>query len=292
MSLETRVILPAAYKHLTADDWTEIGNAFADNGDPRFSADTDEEFRQLFVRILNLVPEATAAGPGTELRHPSHGTASRPTVVIVPGLRDHVSNHWQTLLGDQLPGSVTVPRMATNKLSCAVMGAPDRTDAGGDRGPGHPGRAQRRRNDGRPLGAAASAPDPRCAARDAGGPGIASTGGLPDDRQPCSRAAGCPCRARASPFPASWRRAPTTRLRAASVSRNYASRLGEPPRRHRRGRTPESRVWIRRVATGAGIHPRTHGLTAARPTPPIPSRMGPELSCIAWSWQINSFLAR
>ena len=65
MRLETRVILPAAYKHLTPADWNEIGKAFADNGDPRFSADTDEEFRQLFVRILNLVPEATAAGPGT-----------------------------------------------------------------------------------------------------------------------------------------------------------------------------------------------------------------------------------
>lgn len=43
---------------------------------------------------------------------------SRPTVVIVPGLRDHVPNHWQTLLGDRLPGSVTVPRMTTGKLSC------------------------------------------------------------------------------------------------------------------------------------------------------------------------------
>jgi len=39
--------------------------------------------------------------------------------VIVPGLRDHVPDHWQTLLGQQLAGSVTVPRMATDKLSCA-----------------------------------------------------------------------------------------------------------------------------------------------------------------------------
>jgi uncharacterized protein len=43
----------------------------------------------------------------------------RPTVVIVPGLRDHVPDHWQTLLARQLPGSVTIPRMATDKLSCA-----------------------------------------------------------------------------------------------------------------------------------------------------------------------------
>jgi len=63
MRLETRVVLPGAYKHLTAADWSEMGKAFAANGDPRFAADTDEEFRQLFVRILNLVPEATAGGP-------------------------------------------------------------------------------------------------------------------------------------------------------------------------------------------------------------------------------------
>jgi len=46
-------------------------------------------------------------------------SAPQPTVVIVPGLRDHVPNHWQTLLAEQLPGCVTVPRMAADKLSCA-----------------------------------------------------------------------------------------------------------------------------------------------------------------------------
>jgi nucleotide-binding universal stress UspA family protein/hemerythrin-like domain-containing protein len=61
MSLENKVILPAARKHLTAGDWAEIAKAFAENGDPRFSVDNDEEFRQLFARILNLVPE-TAVG--------------------------------------------------------------------------------------------------------------------------------------------------------------------------------------------------------------------------------------
>lgn len=63
MRLETRVILPAALQHLTSEDWDEIGRAFAGNNDPRFSADTDEEFRQLFIRILNLVPEDRAANP-------------------------------------------------------------------------------------------------------------------------------------------------------------------------------------------------------------------------------------
>ena len=63
MRLETRVILPAAYRHLTSDDWSDIGRAFAENGDPRFRADTREEFRELFVRILNLVPEQSRANP-------------------------------------------------------------------------------------------------------------------------------------------------------------------------------------------------------------------------------------
>jgi hemerythrin-like domain-containing protein len=56
MALEAKVIIPAARKHLTEEDWAEIGAAFADNADPRFSVDNDEEFRQLFTRITNLVP--------------------------------------------------------------------------------------------------------------------------------------------------------------------------------------------------------------------------------------------
>ena len=56
MNLETKVIMPAAQRHLTAEDWAEIDAAFAGNSDPRFSVDNDEEFRQLFARILNLAP--------------------------------------------------------------------------------------------------------------------------------------------------------------------------------------------------------------------------------------------
>ena len=58
MALETKVIIPAACKQLTPEDWTEVGIAFAGNGDPRFSVDNDEEFRQLFARIMNLAPAA------------------------------------------------------------------------------------------------------------------------------------------------------------------------------------------------------------------------------------------
>jgi len=62
MRLETKVIFPAARRHLKAEDWVEIGRAFADNGDPRFSIDNNEEFRDLFARILNLVPDSAVGG--------------------------------------------------------------------------------------------------------------------------------------------------------------------------------------------------------------------------------------
>jgi nucleotide-binding universal stress UspA family protein/hemerythrin-like domain-containing protein len=60
MTLETKVIIPAALRHLSAEDWAEMGAAFAGNGDPRFSVDDDEEFRQLFTRIMNLTTTTTA----------------------------------------------------------------------------------------------------------------------------------------------------------------------------------------------------------------------------------------
>jgi len=41
-------------------------------------------------------------------------------VVIVPGLRDHVPEHWQTLLEKTQPNAVSVPRMSERKLSCAA----------------------------------------------------------------------------------------------------------------------------------------------------------------------------
>jgi uncharacterized protein len=46
-------------------------------------------------------------------------SSATPTVLIVPGLRDHVPDHWQTLLEQRLPKVACVPRRATDKLSCA-----------------------------------------------------------------------------------------------------------------------------------------------------------------------------
>ena len=43
-----------------------------------------------------------------------------PAILLVPGLRDHVAAHWQTLLEERLPNATAVPRMERDKLSCAA----------------------------------------------------------------------------------------------------------------------------------------------------------------------------
>lgn len=51
----------------------------------------------------------------------------RTTCVIVPGMRDHVPGHWQTILADKLPDARTVPPPAVDRLSCdAQVAALDR----------------------------------------------------------------------------------------------------------------------------------------------------------------------
>src|SRR5262249_47415531 len=40
------------------------------------------------------------------------------TVLIVPGLRDHVPEHWQTLLASRLPRVRAVPPMGRQNLDC------------------------------------------------------------------------------------------------------------------------------------------------------------------------------
>jgi predicted alpha/beta hydrolase family esterase len=45
------------------------------------------------------------------------------TVLIVPGLRDEMPDHWQAILAQKVPNARTVPRMArdsADKLSCAA----------------------------------------------------------------------------------------------------------------------------------------------------------------------------
>ncbi len=42
-----------------------------------------------------------------------------PTVLIVPGLRDHVEQHWQTILASELLCVAAVPPMGRGALDCA-----------------------------------------------------------------------------------------------------------------------------------------------------------------------------
>ena len=44
----------------------------------------------------------------------------QPTILIVPGLRDHVADHWQTLLAARLPRVHSVAPLEHDKLSCVA----------------------------------------------------------------------------------------------------------------------------------------------------------------------------
>jgi len=63
MALEEKVVIPLAKKYLTAEDWIGIAEAFGEQGDPRFGAKPDHEFRDLFTRIVNLAPPPIGVGP-------------------------------------------------------------------------------------------------------------------------------------------------------------------------------------------------------------------------------------
>lgn len=47
-------------------------------------------------------------------------TAAAPTVVLVPGLRDHVEDHWQTRLARTLPHARTVPPLGRGEADLRV----------------------------------------------------------------------------------------------------------------------------------------------------------------------------
>jgi hemerythrin-like domain-containing protein len=63
MSLEEKVVIPLAKKHLTTEDWISIAEAFGEHGDPRFGPKPEHEFRDLFTRIVNLAPPPIGVGP-------------------------------------------------------------------------------------------------------------------------------------------------------------------------------------------------------------------------------------
>jgi predicted alpha/beta hydrolase family esterase len=47
-------------------------------------------------------------------------TSLEPTILIVPGLRDHVAEHWQTILEARLSKACSVAPLEADKLSCAA----------------------------------------------------------------------------------------------------------------------------------------------------------------------------
>ena len=59
----------------------------------------------------------------------------QPTVLIVPGLRDHVPQHWQTLLAAELPRVRVVPPMGREDLDCATKVAAIEREAQAVQGP-------------------------------------------------------------------------------------------------------------------------------------------------------------
>lgn len=63
MSKEEEEILPLAEKALQPDDWAPIDAAFASNNDPMVGIDRQKEFRELFRKVVNLMPAPMGLGP-------------------------------------------------------------------------------------------------------------------------------------------------------------------------------------------------------------------------------------
>jgi hypothetical protein len=57
MRAEESLLLPAAHRHLSKDDWGEIGAAFDGNHDPRFASEDEASFDRPCTQLLNLAAE-------------------------------------------------------------------------------------------------------------------------------------------------------------------------------------------------------------------------------------------
>jgi hemerythrin-like domain-containing protein len=63
MAEEERELLPLAERVLNDDDWRDIDEAFAGNRDPLLGHRPQEEYRELFSRIVRAVPAPLGLGP-------------------------------------------------------------------------------------------------------------------------------------------------------------------------------------------------------------------------------------
>ena len=75
---------------------------------------------------MSTATEDVAGTVATQRGTPPATARPAPAILFVPGLRDHVADHWQTLLAARTPGAKTVEPRATDRLSCeARMAALD-----------------------------------------------------------------------------------------------------------------------------------------------------------------------
>lgn len=65
LAIEEKLILPLAEKALTEQDWAELDAAFAANRDPLTGHEPEDDYRELFSRIVNAVPAPIGLGPAT-----------------------------------------------------------------------------------------------------------------------------------------------------------------------------------------------------------------------------------
>lgn len=63
MRKEEEEILPRAEKALGAEDWSRIDAAFKSNNDPMVGVERQQEYRELFKRVVNLMPAPMGLGP-------------------------------------------------------------------------------------------------------------------------------------------------------------------------------------------------------------------------------------
>ncbi len=63
MRTEEDKLIPLARKHLMARDWKEIDAAFTGHSDPLFGATVQDEYEDLFRKIVKLAPRPIGLGP-------------------------------------------------------------------------------------------------------------------------------------------------------------------------------------------------------------------------------------
>ena len=223
--------------------------------------------------VLLMIAETAVhrlARPARARRRTSSDRASRPsektmnaTTVFVPGLRDHVAEHWQTHMAASIPGSVTVEPLTENRLSREARVAALEAALAGIEGDIVSGRAQRRRADGRLLGPGPDPADPRRSAGHAGRrrvpacpPAIPSIDALEANGWlPMPRAASELSRAR--------RRQPQRSARGVRQGGGPCPMLARAPARCRRCRPSQSGRRLRPLARGLSALGRDAGAPPA-----------------------------